>query len=106
MRPWYRDAEHFARHVERRRREWAVFETRLAGEEPFAFRDVYVHTLAALPGLWEHGLGERVTSMTRPIQIRALTALVACDQCGHDGDQVGRRGSQETISSPYLIRLT
>lgn len=63
VRPWYRDEAHFARHVERRRREWAAFEALPAGGQPFAFREVYTRALAQLPALWERGLGERATSL-------------------------------------------
>jgi hypothetical protein len=62
VRPWYRDAEHFARHVERRRREWAAFAAAGHDLHP-SIQEAYERALAELPGLWAAGLGERVVSL-------------------------------------------
>ncbi|NJO82839.1 MAG: phosphotransferase [Blastochloris sp.] len=67
IRPWYRDEAHFARHVERRQREWAAFIAADHDWPPPAIREVYAQVLADLPTLWQRGLGERVSNR------RALT---------------------------------
>jgi hypothetical protein len=65
VRPWYRDREHFNRHCERRRREWASFE--VSADVPTELRKLYEATLDAMPALWDRFLANRV------IDIRHLT---------------------------------
>ena len=59
---WYGTRDRFDMHVERRRREWDVFLTGAGRELPPELLVLYRHLLDRLPGLWERGLGKRVTS--------------------------------------------
>lgn len=59
---WYGDAERFATHVERRRGEWARFIAAEGEWLPDDLRALYEDALARLPGVWESGLGERMTA--------------------------------------------
>lgn len=62
---WTGDEARFAAHVERRQREWRQF---LAAEDaafPADVRVVYDHALARLPGLWDAGLGARMSTPRR-----------------------------------------
>jgi uncharacterized protein DUF1679 len=60
--PWYRDAEHFAAHVERRQGEWERFIAAEGAWFPADLRVFYEREIARFPQLWENGLGERITS--------------------------------------------
>lgn len=60
---WYRDREHFDRHVERRRGEWARFIADEGEWFPANLRAIYEHMLANLPLLWERVIGPRVTTL-------------------------------------------
>lgn len=58
--PWYRDAEHFAAHVERRQREWERFVAAEGGWLPADLRALCEQALTRFPRLWQDGLGERI----------------------------------------------
>jgi hypothetical protein len=60
---WYRDASHYAAHVERRRREWAAFIEAEGAWFPSDLRALYEGVLERLPLLWERALGPRVTAL-------------------------------------------
>jgi len=57
VRDWFRDAAAHARHVTRRRREWAAFREREPGTP---FRDTYERALDVLERLWTPEWEERV----------------------------------------------
>ena len=59
---WYSDAERFTAHVERRRGEWARFMAAEGEWLPADLRALYEDALARLPGVWEAGLGARMTT--------------------------------------------
>lgn len=59
---WYGTQEHFNNRIEQRRGEWEIFQA-LAGENlPADLRALYRQVLDRLPILWDHGLGERISS--------------------------------------------
>ena len=60
VRPWFRDAAHYTRHIARRQREWTDFDARFGGELPADLRELIVAALAGLPRLWETHLAARV----------------------------------------------
>jgi len=63
VRPWFRDAQHFARHRERREREWVQFQSTVGAWFPADLHTLYATTLARLPRLWERVLAQRITTL-------------------------------------------
>jgi hypothetical protein len=59
---WYSDAAVFAAHVERRRREWTQFLAAEGAWFPADLRALYEDALNQLPGLWDTGLGDHMTT--------------------------------------------
>lgn len=59
---WYSDAATFAAHVERRRGEWARFLAAEGAWLPVDLRAVYEEALTRLPGLWDAGLADHMTT--------------------------------------------
>jgi hypothetical protein len=57
---WYADQEHFERHLQRRRDEWARFIAAEGGWLPATVRALCEQVLAQWPRLWERYLGERL----------------------------------------------
>jgi hypothetical protein len=63
-RTWYRDRDHFERHIRRRQREWTRFSAAVGAEFPAELRALYDDALARLPGLWGSYLARRVPGFT------------------------------------------
>jgi len=62
VRWWYRDREHFDKHILRRQNNWAAFLSQEGDTLPPKLHQLYEHALANLPGLWEHYFAPRVTN--------------------------------------------
>jgi hypothetical protein len=60
---WYRDEEHFAAHVVRRRREWDAFIAAEGDWFPAELRALYERVLDRMPVLWDRYIGPRVMAL-------------------------------------------
>jgi hypothetical protein len=59
---WYGTRERFDDTVARRRQEWATFRTGSGADVAGDIGDLYEHLLERLSGMWDRGLGQRITS--------------------------------------------
>ncbi len=62
---WTGDEARFTAHVARRQREWRQFLAAEDAELPADLRPIYAHALARLQGLWDAGLGARMSTPRR-----------------------------------------
>lgn len=60
IRPWYRDRDHYRRHIARREAEFAAFRAAVGDTLPADLRALYERALAGLPRLWDGFLASRV----------------------------------------------
>ena len=60
---WFRDAAHYARHVQKRQTEFSRFVESVGAEIPAKTHQLYSEVLARLPQLWERYLEPRVTNL-------------------------------------------
>jgi hypothetical protein len=62
VRWWYRDREHFDKHIVRRQNNWAAFLSQEAATLSPELHQLYEHALANLPRLWERYFAPRVSN--------------------------------------------
>jgi hypothetical protein len=82
--PWYRDGEHFARFVEKRRADWTIFTATEGADLPGDVRALYERAFAGLPGLWDGHFAERMRTRRR-LTFSTSDCYLCQFLCPHDG---------------------